>query len=119
MQLSIVEKTVDDVMVVDLLGRVVHGDESVKLRNRVKELVDEGHSRIILNLEQVDYVDSVGLSTLVASYTAARKRGGDLKLLRLTKRIRDLLQITRLITVFESFETLEEAQQSFDRKPAA
>lgn len=116
MSLYIVEKAVDDTTVLDLRGRITLGQETISLRERVRQLVEAGHSQIILNLEDVDYIDSVGLSTLVSSYTSARKQGGDLKLLHLTKRVRDLLQITRLITVFESFDTLEEAQQSFHPK---
>ncbi len=113
MPLYILEKVVDDVTLLDLRGRIVLGTENVSLRERVSQLVADGHTRIILNLEQVDYIDSVGLSSLVASFTVARKKGGDLKLLNLTKRVKDLLQITRLITVFETFETLDAAQKSF------
>jgi anti-sigma B factor antagonist len=119
MSLYILEKAVDDVTLLDLRGRIVLGTENVSLRERVNQLVEGGHTRIILNLEQVDYIDSVGLSSLVASFTAARKKGGDLKLLHLTKRVRDLLQITRLITVFETFENLDAAQKSFQRSGAA
>jgi anti-sigma B factor antagonist len=119
MSLYIVEKAVGDVTLLDLRGRIVLGPETVSLRNLVSQLVQSGHPRIILNLEQVDYIDSVGLSSLVSSYSSTRKQGGDLKLLHLTKRVRDLLQITRLITIFESFENLEDAQQSFDRPTAA
>lgn len=119
MPLYIVEKIVDDVTLLDLRGRITLGDETVALRERVKKLVEDGHTRLILNLEQVEYIDSVGLSSLVACYTASRKQGGDLKLLHLTKRVRDLLQITRLITVFDCYDTLEQAQQSYARKPAS
>lgn len=119
MPLYIVEKLVDDVTLLDLRGRIVLGAENVSLRERVSHLVEGGHTRIILNLEHVDYIDSVGLSSLVVSFTAARKKGGDLKLLNLTKRVKDLLQITRLITVFETFETLAAAQKSFEPKGTA
>ncbi len=115
MSLYIVEKMVNGVTLLDLRGRITLGEETVALREKVKQLVDAGHSRIIVNLEEVSYIDSVGLSTLVATYTAARKKGGDLKLLHLTKRVRDLLQITRLSTVFETYDTLEAAQHSFER----
>jgi len=119
MPLYILEKVVDDVTLLDLRGRIVLGTENVSLRERVNQLVEDGHTRIILNLEQVDYIDSVGLSSLVASFTVARKKGGDLKLLNLTKRVKDLLQITRLITVFETFENLDAAQKSFQRSGTA
>jgi anti-sigma B factor antagonist len=117
MPLYVVEKVVDGVMVVDLRGRITLGEETEALRGRVKRLVEAGHTRIILNLEGVDYIDSVGLSTLVSSYTSARKQGGDVKLLHLTKRVHDLLQITRLSTVFEIYDSLEAARRSFGEPP--
>jgi len=113
MRLYMVEKLVNGVMVLDLRGRITLGEETEALRGRVKQLVEAGYTRLILNLEEVDYIDSVGLSTLVSSYTSARKQGGNVKLLHLTKRVHDLLQITRLSTVFEIYDSLEEAQQSF------
>jgi anti-sigma B factor antagonist len=113
MHLHMVEKLVSGVMVLDLRGRITLGEETEALREKVKSLVEAGHTRLILNLEDVIYVDSVGLSTLVASYTSARRQGGDVKLLRLTKRIHDLLQITRLSTVFETFDSIEDATRSF------
>ena len=119
MQLYMVEKLVSGVMVLDLRGRITLGPETEALRERVGQLVEAGHMRLILNLEGVSYVDSVGLSTLVASYTTARRQGGTVKLLKLTKRLRDLLQITRLSTVFETFETLEDAVCSFGEAAAS
>jgi len=116
MRLYMVEKLVNGVMVLDLRGRITLGEETEALRARVKRLVEAGHSRIILNLDEVNYIDSVGLSTLVASYTSARLQGGDLKLLHLTTRVHDLLQITRLSTVFEIYDSLEKAVNSF-REP--
>ncbi len=113
MALYLVEKLVKGVMVLDLRGRVVLGPETTRLREKVKQLVEAGYTRIVVNLEEVDYIDSVGLSTLVGSYSTARKNGGDMKLLRLTKRVRDLLQITHLITVFETYDTLDQALVSF------
>jgi len=113
MRLYMVEKLVNGVMVIDLRGRITLGEETEALRARVKRLVEAGHLRIILNLDEVNYIDSVGLSTLVASYTSARKQGGDLKLLHLTTRVHDLLQITRLSTVFEIHDSLEKAVNSF------
>jgi anti-sigma B factor antagonist len=116
MQLYMVEKVVDGVMVVDLRGRITLGEETEALRGKVKQLVEAGYTRIILNLGGVGYIDSVGLSTLVSSYTSARKQGGDVKLVQLTKRVHDLLQITRLSTVFEIYDSLEEAQRSFGER---
>ncbi len=115
MRLYIVEKLVNGVTLLDLRGQITLGEETEALREKVGQLVKGGHARIILNLGEVTYIDSVGLSTLVASCTWARKQGGNLKLLGLTKRVRDLLQITRLCTVFEVYDTVEEARQSFDR----
>jgi len=116
MALYMVEKLVSGVLVLDLRGRVTLGEETEALRERIKRLVGAGHARIVLNLGEVSYIDSVGLSTLVASYTSARRDGGDLKLLHLTKRVHDLLQITRLSTVFEMYDSLEAAVQSFEQQ---
>ena len=118
MHLYMVEKLVDNIMLLDLRGQVTLGEETEALRGRIKQLVEAGYTRIILNLADVNYIDSVGLSTLVASYTSARKRGGNVKLLHLTRRVHDLLQITRLSTVFEIFDDPEEAQRSFGSPPA-
>ncbi|MFB3923718.1 MAG: STAS domain-containing protein [Terriglobia bacterium] len=119
MALYMVEKLVSGVMVLDLRGRITLGEETEALRERIKRLVEGGHTRIVLNLGEVGYLDSVGLSTLVASYTSTRRQGGDLKLLNLTKRIHDLLQITRLSTVFEMYDSLETAVHSFEQAAAS
>ncbi len=119
MPLYIVEKVLNGVILLDLRGRLILGKETETLRDKLKQLVEAGHARIVLNLAEVDYIDSVGLSTLIASYTTARKQSGDIKLLHLTKRVHDLLQVTRLVTVFEIYDDLEEARRSFDREPAA
>jgi anti-sigma B factor antagonist len=113
MALYMVDKLVSGVIVLSLRGRIVLGEESEAFRERVKRLVEEGRTRIVLDLAEVSYLDSVGLSSLVASYTSARKQGGDLKLLQLTKKINNLLQITRLSTVFEIYNTLDDAVNSF------
>lgn len=116
MALYIVEKSLEGATLLDLRGRIILGEETERLRNKVKQLTDAGHSRIIIDLGEVDYVDSSGLATLVSSCVAVRKTGGELKLLRLTKRIRDLLQITRLSTVFEIYDALDQAVRSFEPK---
>lgn len=102
-------------MVLDLRGRITLGPETEAVRNRMKQVLDAGHTRIILDLGGVSYIDSAGLSTLVACFITTRKRSGELKLLNLTKSVRDVLQITRLSTVFETYNKLEAAQRSFDR----
>jgi anti-sigma B factor antagonist len=119
MPLYIVEKLVNGVILLDLRGRITLGEETAALRERVKRLVQAGHKRIIMNLAEVLYIDSAGLSTLVATYTTARKEGGDLKLLRLTKRSHDLLKITHLSIVFEIYDSLEEALRSFPQESPA
>ena len=113
MRLYIVEKKIKGVTVLDLRGQIRLGEGTGVLREKIKHLMETGHSRIILALAGVSYIDSVGLSTLVACYTSARNQGGDLKLLRLTKSVRDVLQITRLSTVFETYDHLEDALRSF------
>lgn len=117
--LIIVEKSVGDILVLELRGRVVLGIETEELRNKIAELLAAGSLRILLDLGEVSYIDSSGLSTLVAGYVSAQKQGGQLKLLHLTRRIRDLLQITRLSTVFEGFDSQAEALASFGPAPLA
>jgi anti-sigma B factor antagonist len=106
MALYMVEKLVSGMILLDLRGRVVLGEETEALRERV-----------VLNLEEVTYMDSSGLSTLVSSFASVRKQGGELKLLNLTKRVRDLLLITKLSTVFETYDKLEDVQRSFAEAP--
>ena len=113
MALYIVEKVVDGVMLLDLRGRITLGAETEALRTALKQVLKAGHHHVILNLGEVTYVDSVGLSTLVAGFTSARNAGGDLKLLHLPRGVHQLLQITRLSTVFEIYEDLPSAVESF------
>ena len=119
MQLKITNRTLNDgIIVVVCAGRLVFGEETAALRDRVKALLTEG-SRIILNLADVTYIDSGGLGTLVALYTTARNAGGAIKLARLTPRVGDLLQVTKLVTVFDVYNTEEEAVESFRKGVAA
>jgi anti-sigma B factor antagonist len=119
MQLKITNRTLNDgIVVVDCAGRLVFGEETAALRDRVKALLSEG-SRIILNLGDVTYIDSGGLGTLVALYTTARNAGGAIKLARLTPRVGDLLQVTKLVTVFDVYNSEEDAVQSFRKGVAA
>lgn len=119
MPLYILEKGMGSVILIDLRGRITLGEETMALRMRVSSLVRDGYSRIVLDLEQIDYIDSVGLSTLVAIHNAARAQGGRLKLIHLTTRIRDLLQITRLSTVFETYNSFDDARRAFDAEAPA
>jgi len=119
MQLKLNTRTLDDgIVVVDCAGRIVFGEETTELRERVKGLISQG-SRVVLNLGEVNYIDSGGLGTLVALYTSARSAGGSIKLARLTRRVGDLLQVTKLLTVFDVYDTEEEAVQSFRKGVAA
>jgi anti-sigma B factor antagonist len=117
-QLRLSVRTRDSVLIVDCVGRVVFGDESSALRETVKKLITQ-NSRILLNLGGVTYIDSGGLGTLVALYTTARNNGGSVKLSNLTERVDDLLQITKLLTVFEVYDSEELALESFRKEAAA
>ena len=118
MAIFIVEKIVGGLLLLDVRGQITLGEETGTLREKGKTLLDAGHLRIIVDLAEVNYIDSAGLATLVWLYTSARKKGGDVKLAHLTKRVRGLLQITHLSTVFEIFDSLESAQQSFESPSA-
>ena len=101
------------IAIVDLSGRISLGDGSALLRTTVRGLLDEGKTRIILNLGDVNYIDSSGIGELVSGFTAVRNRGGELKLLNLTKKVHDLLQLTKLFTVFEVYNEESGAVGSF------
>jgi anti-sigma B factor antagonist len=104
-------------MVVDCGGRVVFGEESASLRDTVKKLLAQS-PKVVLNLHDVTHIDSGGLGTLVALYTSARNAGGAVKLSRLSQRVGDLLQVTKLLTIFEVFEDEEKAAKSFGKSAA-
>jgi anti-sigma B factor antagonist len=111
MQIS--ERHVGDVGIIDLSGRLVLGDGDDLLRDKVNSLVQQGRMHILVNLSQVSYMDSAGIGELVRCYTTVTRRGGALKLLGLTKRVSDLLTITKLLTVFDAFDSEREALASF------
>jgi anti-sigma B factor antagonist len=111
MQIS--ERSVGDVAILDVKGRITLGDGDELLKDKVNQLVNAGKKKIILNLAEVPYVDSAGLGEIVRTYTTVSRQGGSLKLLNLTKRISDLLAITKLLTVFETFDSEDEAIKSF------
>jgi len=94
-------REVDGVTVVDMSGRITLGEGSVVLRDTIRDLIGKGQKKILLNLGDVTYIDSSGIGELVSAFTAARREGGELKLLNLTKKVHDLLQITKLYTVFD------------------
>src|SRR5437016_12054272 len=112
MALKVTSRTVDGVKVIDCVGRIVFGDEASQLRETVKRELAE-NNRLVLNLGEVSYIDSGGIGTLVSLFTTARNAGGDIKLVNLTKRVGDLLQITKLITVFESYDDERKAANAF------
>ncbi len=113
-QLTIKERQAGDVTILDLSGKITIGEGSVQLREAVRKLLDDGKKKILLNLGDVSYVDSSGIGELVSSYTTTNNQGGQLKLLNLTKKIQDLLMITKLLTVFHTFDNEQEAVASFN-----
>ena len=113
MSMHIEERTVGDVIVLDLKGKITLGEGDELLKDKVNSLVNQGQRKIVLNLADVPYLDSAGLGEVVRAYTTVRRQGGSLKLLNLTKRISDLLSITKLLTVFDTFESENDAVRSF------
>ncbi|HVC19626.1 MAG TPA: STAS domain-containing protein [Vicinamibacterales bacterium] len=107
------ERAVGDVTILDLRGKVTLGEGDELLKDKVNSLVNQGRKKIILNLENVPYIDSAGLGEIVRTYTTVSRQGGSLKLLSLTKRIQDLLSITKLLTIFETFDSESDAVRSF------
>jgi len=112
MQLRLSTRIVDGIAVLDCAGRIVFGDESSLLRDTAKKMINE-NKRIVLNLSGVSYIDSGGLGTLVSLFTTAQKAGGSIKLANLTERVGDLLQVTKLLTVFEVYDSEEKALDSY------
>ena len=115
MPLKMTERTVDGVSVLDLEGRIVLGEESSALRERVKNLLGQDHKKIVLNMGNVGYIDSAGLGALVASYTSAKNQGAILKLVNLGGKFREVLQVTKLLTVFEVYDSEQAAISSFPK----
>jgi len=113
--MKITTRQVDGVTILDLSGRITLGEGSVLLRDAVRDLLAKGSKRILLNLGDVNYIDSSGIGELVSAYTTARNQGGELKLLNLTKKVHDLLQITKLYTVFDVKDDEASAVASFSR----
>jgi anti-sigma B factor antagonist len=111
--MDIVERTVSDVTVLDLKGKMTLGEGDELLKDKINTLLADGKKKLVLNLEGVPYIDSAGLGEIVRTFTTVSRQGGKLKLLNLTKRIEDLLSITKLLTVFETFDSEAEAIKSF------
>jgi len=99
--MKVTTRIVDHVAILDLSGRITLGEGSVQLRDAIRDLVAQGQKNILLNLSEVNYIDSSGIGELVSAFTSVKNQGGQLKLLNLTKKVHDLLQITKLYTVFD------------------
>lgn len=115
MSMKVTTRQVDGVTILDLSGRITLGEGSVQLRDAVRDLLAKGQKHILLNLGDVNYIDSSGIGELVSAYTTARNQGGELKLLNLTKKVHDLLQITKLYTVFDVKDDEAAAIKSFTK----
>ena len=111
--MQIQERMVGDVVLLDLKGKITLGEGDELLKDKVNSLVNQGHKKIVLNLADVPYIDSAGLGEVVRTYTTVSRQGGSLKLLNLTKRITDLLSITKLLTVFDTYDSETDAIRSF------
>jgi anti-sigma B factor antagonist len=113
--IKISSRQVDGVTILDLSGRITLGEGSVQLRDAVRDLLAKGQKKILLNLADVNYIDSSGIGELVSAFTTVKNQGGELKLLNLTKKVHDLLQITKLYTVFDVQDDETSAVGSFSR----
>ena len=111
--MTITERRLDDVVILDLVGRITIGEGTIILRERIQKMLNAGGKKFLLSLADVDYIDSSGLGELVSSFTRVRNQEGELKLLELTRRVRDLMQITKLLTVFDVFDDEAAAIKSF------
>ncbi len=119
MTMKVTRREVVGVTILDLVGRIALGDGNIVLRETVKELVDQGQRRILLNLGEVTYVDSAGLGELVRAYMLVHREGGEIKLLNPTRRVRNVLEITRLHTVFDVHESEDSAINAFSAEQIA
>jgi|SRR5256714_12147105 len=112
-ELDLKERQAGDVTILDLSGEVRIGEGSITLRDTIRNLADQGKKKLLLNLRGVKYIDSSGIGELIANYTTVSRQGGQLKLLNLTDKIQNLLVITKLLTVFDSYNNEAEALKSF------
>lgn len=115
MSMKVNTRQVDGVTILDLSGRITLGEGSVTLRDTIRDLIAKGQKKILLNLAEISYLDSSGLGELVTAYTTTKNAGGEMKLLNLTKKVQDLLQITKLYTVFDVKEDETSAVSSFSK----
>ena len=119
MTMKINSRVVNGVQILDISGRLVHGEGTIVLRDQVRDLVSKGQKMLLLNLKDVPYIDSSGLGELVGAFISVRKQQGELKLLNLAKNVHGLLQITKLYTVFEIYDDEPAALASFTKKTTA
>jgi anti-sigma B factor antagonist len=119
MKMTMNNRQVGAITIVDITGRIELGEESAAVRDAVLQLLAKGQKHILLNLGAVHYIDSTGLGTLVSAFTSTRKQGGELKLLNLTDKVTDLMQITKLYTVFDILDNEAAAVKSFGQSTAA
>jgi anti-sigma B factor antagonist len=113
MSMKVATRQVDGITILDLSGRITLGEGSVTLRDAVHDIVAKGQKHILLNLENISYIDSSGIGELVSAFTSVKNSGGELKLLNLTKKVHDLLQITKLYTVFDIWDNEASAVTAF------
>jgi anti-sigma B factor antagonist len=119
MHLEIVERLVGAVTVLDMVGRLTIDQDAQRLKDKINSLILQQRTAVVLNLRDVSYIDSAGLGELVACYGSLAKTTGSLKLLHVNKKNHDLLSITRLVTIFDTFDSEDEAVKSFAQRPAA
>ena len=111
--MTINERIVDGIAVIDLKGRITLGEGVGRLRDKINSLLHQGYHKLVISLAGVEYLDSAGLGEIVGAYATVQRQGGSLKLVGLTGRIRDLLSITKLLTVFDTFDSEQDAVRSF------
>jgi anti-sigma B factor antagonist len=114
MDIKIEERHIDGITVLDIVGKLTIDEAAEHLRDKINSLIEQGELRIVLNLQRVPYIDSGGLGQLIASFGSVKRAGGTMKLLHVNARNHDLLSITSLVTVFESFDTEAQALKSFE-----
>jgi anti-sigma B factor antagonist len=117
--MTLVERRIGDVTVLDLKGRLVFDEGDAVLREQINRLVESGRTNIVLNLRDVTYIDSCGIGVLVSKFVSLRRKGGDLRLANVTPRSRRVMEITKLLDVFRIFPSEAEAVASFSSEPAA
>lgn len=116
MAMKINERQIADVTILDISGRLVLGEDTALLRNTIRDLISRGKKNILLNLGEVPYIDSSGIGELMGAFTTVAREGGEVKLLHLTKKVQQVLQVVKLLTVFDVFDDKAAALQAFAKK---